>query len=257
MQTITKIDSQELAANISKTESTADLFDLFIKYNSSFEPTSFFQLIKKWSRLTCYDADKNEYFVRSVAQRIPNQLDQLLVKQTIKHVPHFEWDMCLQLIERFATLGFNSNERCVRAVLQVLKYHINSFGNYFFNFSALLTFLSSFLIFKLLDLKNLIRFKACLTYLSKTGVTREVAALQHGLDLCVKSKQSSIYSSNMTIKILKAFPAAFDDKGFEEMSNGILEDWQNLSKQQRNAMIEMILERNVLNQDIFKKIKKV
>lgn len=131
VQTITKIDSQELAANISKTESTADLFDLLIRYNSSFEPTSFFQLIKKWSRLTCYDADKNEYFVRTAAQQIPSQLDQLLVKQTIKQVPHFEWDMCLQLIERLAMLGFNSNEKCVRAVLQVLKYHINSFGNFF------------------------------------------------------------------------------------------------------------------------------
>lgn len=88
-------------------------------------------------------------------------------------------------------------------------------------------------------------------------MTQEVAALQNGLDLCVKSKLSSIYSSNMKVKILKAFPAAFDDKGFEEMCNGVLEDWQNLSKQQRNAMIEMVLERNVLNQEIFKKIKKV
>ena len=59
------------------------------------------------------------------------------------------------------------------------------------------------------------------------------------------------------IKVLKEFPAAFDSDQFEQMCNSLLPEWQSLTKQQRNELIEMVIERNVLNQDIFKKIKKI
>ena len=130
---VIKISTQELEASILNAESTIDLFDTLLKYDSCFEADNFFQLIKKWTRLTCYDELRNKYFVSAAeAKQIPEQLKQLLVKQTIKQVPHFEWDTCLHFVERLVWLGFDSNERCVRAALQVLKYHINSFGKYIF-----------------------------------------------------------------------------------------------------------------------------
>ena len=81
--------------------------------------------------------------------------------------------------------------------------------------------------------------------------------LQEGLVLCVQAKKKEIWSIRMKIKFLQLFPKAFTDNETQTIIIDLFPEWQDLLKNQRKALVEIILERNVVNREILKKIKKV
>ena len=125
-----KIEYDDMNRNIRSAHSINDLFDILQNYNSSFEPDHLYNFIKQWSLVCSYDKSKNKFAINySNRSELPEHVSQLLVKLTIKHAPHFEPNDTLFVLERLILLGFNSDDKCIRAVLQIMKYHINSFGN--------------------------------------------------------------------------------------------------------------------------------
>lgn len=61
----------------------------------------------------------------------------------------------------------------------------------------------------------------------------------------------------MKILFLKTFPRAFTDSETQQIIVDLFPEWQNLLKNQRNELVEIILDRNVVNREILKKVKKV
>ena len=132
---IFKIDSHELENNIKVAQEANELFDIITKFSLNFEPHHLEKFIKKLSILNCVDKATNNLKYSINCVEISEQVKMILIKNVIKLAPHFEHTDNIVFLERLIMLGFISEDKCVRAILQLLKHQINSFGKKKFFFS--------------------------------------------------------------------------------------------------------------------------
>lgn len=126
---VEKIQSNDLEIKIKSSLQPFELFNLLETYHSSFEPDHLLKYIRKLSVAMCYDEVKNQFTTHDDLI-IPDEIKQLITKQTIKLAPYFDVPSSFLYLERLIILGFKANEDSIRAMLQISKHHINNLGNF-------------------------------------------------------------------------------------------------------------------------------
>lgn len=224
----------EINSLIYKIENPFHLFYLYENYSIEFNPFNLVNMIKKLAYFS-----RNQNLTQNGLFFIPEAINNSLTKQIIKIGPHLESFQCLTIFEKLVQIGYKINDYSIKALLQLLKYHVNDF-----------------------DLDDLIRCRNFVQRLSinpdGTTTSNEYAEnLDKALTLAVQIKLEDLKNVKQTVNLLKIFSSSISDLNFERIIDFI---YERLVQKDVNHIIDLVKimsERHFSHLKLLFKIKKI
>ena len=219
----------ELDDIIKRSSKSEDLMEILTTNSHNLKPDNLKKIIHKLALFNCYDKETNKYTIKKI--QLPENINAILIRLLIKNLPHFDNESIISALNKFVILGYTSNDACVRALLQIVKYHING-----------------------LDLVQILNLNKSLNKLAdQSNMSPQIESLKKALGMVVETKYLEIYSVSMAKKLLNRFPAAFVNGNLEKLLNNFLANLGVLNKKQQYELIDLILDSKSLSLEIFEK----
>jgi hypothetical protein len=200
---------------MSNLKNVFNILHLLEQYAHDFHPQNLVNFIKRLSYLlntSDPEITKIENF------KMPQPIKTQLTKLIIKHVPYMEAFDCYAVFQRVGTLQFELDDHFAKAVMQLLKYHVND-----------------------LDIGQLIKIKQNVAFLKRRKQQKEallesnppsqivrrgkkpeqkleiVDKLEKALDLAAQLKYQDVKEPRDAINVLRCFSSALSDANFEKI----------------------------------------
>lgn len=223
----------EINSLIYKIENPFHLFYLYDNYSIEFNPFNLVNLIKKLAYFS-----RNQNLTENGLFFIPEPINKSLTKQIIKIGPQLESFQCLIILDKLVQLGYKINDYSIKAMLQLLKFHVNDF-----------------------DLDDLNRCKFFLQRLTinsdGTTTSNEYAEnLDKALTLAVQIKLEDLKNVRQTVNLIKNFSSSVSDVNFERIINFVYERLLQKDVNHTTDLVKKMAERNFSHLKLFFKIKK-
>ena len=202
----TRVIEKEQILNeiISLSNNQFELFYLLDKHQSELTHQSLFACIKKLAKL----AKENGIETMVMSAKIKSGITKLL----IKWVPYLEPIETLHMYWSLKTLGFNLNDYAYAAVMQIMKYQVNSY-----------------------DLRQLIRIKKVIVEGQRLKQTSEyIENLEKAVNLAVQINISKVEDSKMADSVVKYFGDSISDRNLAKFSRLVSHDFQVANKKQKD-----------------------
>lgn len=195
---------QILSEIISLTNNRFELFYLLDKHQSEFTHQSLLTCLKKLTKLI------KENGIETMA--MPAKIKSGVTKLLIKWVPYLEPIETLVMFRSLKTLGFNLNDYACAAVMQIMKYQVNSY-----------------------DLHQLISIKKVIVEGQRLKQTSEyIENLEKAVNLAVQINASKVEDTKTADSVVKYFGDSISDRNLAKFSRLVSHDFQEANKKQKD-----------------------
>ena len=211
----------ELEKMIRHIDNPFQLLYLYEKNHRTFSTTNFVSFIKKI-----------DYLNRLNGVVLPQDIKKMLAESMVKHAPHFLAPDAASTFLSLTSLGLSLSEPSIRAALQILKYHVNSF-----------------------DMNELIRFKLKLQWLKKFSPSNKFSEeFEKAVGLVAQLKGGEIATVKQAISLLKFFHQSISENNFTATMNFINSEWYDIRDRDIKDLAKVLLEKKYWHSLIIKKI---
>lgn len=223
---------------IYKIENPFNYFYFFEKYSHEFNNQNLFNFIHRLVHLLDKYSTKEEIV-------LPQPIKQLLTKQIIKHVPHYEPEDCFRLFILTCKLFKNLDDYASKSVMQLLKYHLNE-----------------------LDVDNLLSIKYRLDKMRKKPKSTDesppipiapneyVTNLERALALAVQIKYQYVKTGKQAVRLMRYFMDDFSDNNFEKLVNFVYHKLHHLEKPDIKDLLYVLEKKNYKHYKLMEKLNR-
>jgi hypothetical protein len=218
----------ELHAIMHKLTNHFNMFYLLENYSKDFNAFNLASYIK---RLALIIKTNNEVeFI--MTQRVKSLLTKMIVNQ----VPHMLSIDCYQVFQRLGSLKFTLNDQTTKAMLQILKYHVND-----------------------LDLDQLIQMKKNVDFLQRNNpnpneINEYVEPFEKAVVLAVQLKYQTCTTPHQAVKLLKYYYSKLSDGVFNEIIGFVNSKYKDLKLDSALELTKVLADKNLKHLSLLNKI---
>jgi hypothetical protein len=248
----------EINKIVSNLKSVFNMFHLLEEHSHDFSPTNLAHFVNRLNfLLTANDDSVTATF------KMPAPIKALLTKLLLKHVPHMLPLECYHVFQRVQPLQFQLDDPFTRALMQLLKYHVNELSveqlvKAKINLSILKKAKAEGTKAVVSDQRN--ESKA-LTVRKKSKISGSgdqiVDSLDTALDLAAELKYQDVKDPREVVKFLRHFGNSVSEANFTQIMNFMSsrDGFKGLGLPQSLELVKAMAKRDFKHLKLLRKIK--